>query len=233
MHVNSDCGTAMPFKRAAKNSTACFGQAVRKTFKERFVNKRFLVVSGRWGRCWPKPPVQALGVQRTPRLPCSRPVPGTHRQRAQDKKVTQALFGEKTEQSKTRWEQWAKTLKEQPDGLEIVLREARQSLPRRGKRREAALGQIAYFERNTDKMRYAEHLARGLFIGSGVVESRPQDCHWSETQTVRDVLGNCWRAECPRHSLSTGKPPVWPFLGTISKTTPNFTEGGLVQTVVP
>jgi hypothetical protein len=85
--------------------------------------------------------------------------------------LAQALFGEKTEQSKTRWEQWAKTLKEQSDGLEIVLREARQSLPRGGKRREAALGQIAYFERNTDKMRYAEYLARGLFIGSGVVEA--------------------------------------------------------------
>jgi hypothetical protein len=36
-------------------------------------------------------------------------------------------------------------LKEQPDGLEIVLREARQALPRRGLRREAALKQIAYF----------------------------------------------------------------------------------------
>jgi hypothetical protein len=85
--------------------------------------------------------------------------------------LAEALFGEKTDQSKTQWEQWAKVLKEQPDGLEIVLREAREALPRRGQRREAALQQIAYFERNTDKMRYAEYLARGLFIGSGVVEA--------------------------------------------------------------
>ena len=47
----------------------------------------------------------------------------------------------------------------------------RKALPRRGKQREAALKQIAYFESNTDKMRYAEYRARGLFIGSGVVEA--------------------------------------------------------------
>jgi hypothetical protein len=85
--------------------------------------------------------------------------------------LAEAIFGEKTDASKTQWEQWAKTLKEQPDGLEIVLREARQSLPRRGLRREAALKQIAYFESNTNRMRYAEYLARGLFIGSGVIEA--------------------------------------------------------------
>ncbi len=85
--------------------------------------------------------------------------------------LAEALFGEKTDQSKTQWEQWAKVLKEQPDGLEIVLREARQALPRRGKRRAAALKQIAYFETNSDKMRYAEYQARGLFIGSGVIEA--------------------------------------------------------------
>jgi hypothetical protein len=85
--------------------------------------------------------------------------------------LAEALFGEKTDASKTQWEQWAKVLKEQPDGLEMVLREARQALPRRGQRREAALKQIAYFESNTHKMRYAEYLARGLFIGSGVIEA--------------------------------------------------------------
>jgi Uncharacterised protein family (UPF0236) len=85
--------------------------------------------------------------------------------------LTQALFGEPTEQSKTQCEKWAKMLKEQPDGLDAVLQEARLALPRGGKRREAALDQIAYFENNTDKMRYAEYLDRGLFIGSGVVEA--------------------------------------------------------------
>jgi hypothetical protein len=85
--------------------------------------------------------------------------------------LAEALFGEQTDQAKTQWEQWAKTLKEQPDGLETVLQEARQGLPRRGQRREAALKQIAYFESNTNRMRYAEYQARGLFIGSGVIEA--------------------------------------------------------------
>jgi hypothetical protein len=85
--------------------------------------------------------------------------------------LAEALFGEKTDASKTQWEQWAKLLKEQPDGLETVLREARLALPRRGLRREAALKQIAYFESNNHRMRYAAYLARGLFIGSGVIEA--------------------------------------------------------------
>jgi hypothetical protein len=85
--------------------------------------------------------------------------------------LAQALFGEKSDPAKSQWDQWAKTLKEQPEGLATVLREARQALPRRGKRRESALKQIAYFESNADKMRYAEYRARGLFIGSGVIEA--------------------------------------------------------------
>jgi hypothetical protein len=85
--------------------------------------------------------------------------------------LAEALFGEKTDHAKTQCDQWAETLKEQPDGLESILRQARQALPRRGHRRTAALKQIAYFESNTDKMRYAEYQARGLFIGSGVIEA--------------------------------------------------------------
>jgi hypothetical protein len=85
--------------------------------------------------------------------------------------LAEALFGENTDQAKAKRELWAKLLKDQPDGLDTVLREAPQALPRRGQRRELALEQIAYFESNDDKMRYAEYQARGLFIGSGVVEA--------------------------------------------------------------
>jgi len=85
--------------------------------------------------------------------------------------LAEALWGEGTDQAKSQWEQWAKLLKEQPDGLEQVLREARQALPRSGQRRTLALKQITYFETNTDRMRYAEYQARGLFIGSGVIEA--------------------------------------------------------------
>jgi hypothetical protein len=85
--------------------------------------------------------------------------------------LAEALFGEGTVQAKTQWEQWAKLLKGQPDGLEQVLQVARQALPRSGQRRTLALKQIAYFESNTDRMRYAEYQARGFFIGSGVIEA--------------------------------------------------------------
>lgn len=86
-------------------------------------------------------------------------------------RLAEALWGEKTDRAKTQWEQWSTVLKEQPDGLEVVLQEARQALPHRGKRRKEALKQIHYFESNTNKMRYAEYQARGLFIGSGVIEA--------------------------------------------------------------
>ena len=53
--------------------------------------------------------------------------------------LAEALWGEGTDQAKSLWEQWAKLLKEQPDGLEQVLRAARQALPRSGQRRTLAL----------------------------------------------------------------------------------------------
>jgi hypothetical protein len=87
------------------------------------------------------------------------------------KALAEALLGAKTAPATTQWEQWANVLKEQPEGLESVLREARAALPRRGQRRAAALKEIRYFENNRAKMRYAEYVTRGLFIGSGVVEA--------------------------------------------------------------
>lgn len=87
------------------------------------------------------------------------------------KALADSLFGAESPPAKTQWEQWAKVLKEQPDGLEIILGEVRAALPRRGKRRAAVLKEIHYFENNRDKMRYADYLKRGLFIGSGVVEA--------------------------------------------------------------
>jgi hypothetical protein len=44
-------------------------------------------------------------------------------------------------------------------------------LPRSGKRRQAALKEIGYFESNAHRMRYADFRSQGLFVGSGVVEA--------------------------------------------------------------
>jgi len=47
----------------------------------------------------------------------------------------------------------------------------RRHLPRSGKRRKEALTHIQYFDDNTEQMRYGDFRAKGLFIGSGVIEA--------------------------------------------------------------
>ena len=47
----------------------------------------------------------------------------------------------------------------------------RQEAPARGKKRKAALKQIAYFDERKDQMRYALFRAQGFFVGSGVIEA--------------------------------------------------------------
>ncbi|MCC6160033.1 MAG: hypothetical protein IT350_18415 [Deltaproteobacteria bacterium] len=55
--------------------------------------------------------------------------------------------------------------------IDKIVAEARAALPRRGKNRKAALTEIAYLEKNRERMRYANFRAQGLFVGSGVVEA--------------------------------------------------------------
>jgi hypothetical protein len=85
--------------------------------------------------------------------------------------LTEILFGQDTPQSKAHREAWVKILKDQPDGVDELIRRAQNAMPRRGKTRRLATKALAYFENNRDKMRYWEYQAQGLFIGSGVVEA--------------------------------------------------------------
>lgn len=85
--------------------------------------------------------------------------------------LTEILFGQDTPQSKAHREAWVKILKDQPDGVDELIRRAQNAMPRRGKTRRLATQALAYFENNRDKMRYWEYQAQGLFIGSGVVEA--------------------------------------------------------------
>ncbi len=85
--------------------------------------------------------------------------------------LTEILFGKETPLAKTHREAWIKTLKDEPDGVDEVIRLALAALPRTGKKRRLALKALAYFQNNRDKMRYWEYQAQGLFIGSGVVEA--------------------------------------------------------------
>lgn len=55
--------------------------------------------------------------------------------------------------------------------VEAITTRANALLPKSGKRRSAGLKEIAYFETNVHRMRYANFRAKGFFVGSGVVEA--------------------------------------------------------------
>ena len=80
-----------------------------------------------------------------------------------------ALFGKASEKSDSQFETWRICLKE--DGVDEVIAAAQAALPRSGPRRKEAKKQIAYFQKNRDRMLYATFRAAGYFIGSGVVEA--------------------------------------------------------------
>jgi hypothetical protein len=80
-----------------------------------------------------------------------------------------ALFGKASEKGDSQFETWRICLKE--DGIDEVIAAAHAALPRSGPRRKEAKKQIAYFQKNRDRMLYATFRAAGYFIGSGVVEA--------------------------------------------------------------
>ena len=55
--------------------------------------------------------------------------------------------------------------------VEALTQAARLLLPCSGTRRILLIKQIRYFEKNAERMRYADFRAQGLFVGSGVVEA--------------------------------------------------------------
>jgi hypothetical protein len=83
--------------------------------------------------------------------------------------LCEVLFGKGSQKSKSQCEAWRTRLKE--DGIGEVIVAAQAALPRSGPRRKEAKKQIAYFQKNRDRMLYATFRAAGYFIGSGVVEA--------------------------------------------------------------
>jgi hypothetical protein len=55
--------------------------------------------------------------------------------------------------------------------LLIIIHQALKKLPREPDAKKKAEQEIAYLQRNKERIRYAEYRADGLFIGSGVVEA--------------------------------------------------------------
>lgn len=66
-------------------------------------------------------------------------------------------------------ERWSAMLE---DGdVESLIKEAEAKMPKSGIRRKAIRKEIGYFRNNLERMRYGDHFAEGLFVGSGVVEA--------------------------------------------------------------
>ena len=55
--------------------------------------------------------------------------------------------------------------------VEIIIRQARRHLSDDPELKKSAEAEIHYLEKNTERMRYAQFRAQGLFVGSGVVEA--------------------------------------------------------------
>ena len=85
--------------------------------------------------------------------------------------LTEILFGKDTPLAKTHRDTWVHLLRDEPDGVDEVVRRATVEMPRSGKKRRLTRKALDYFQNNRDKMRYWEYQAQGLFFGSGVVEA--------------------------------------------------------------
>jgi len=89
-------------------------------------------------------------------------------------RAAEAIFGKK-ERAATRWHaKYRALLLEDPGALDSVLRSLRyyrKNLRRDSERRLVIERVIRYYGRNRERMRYADFRARGLPIGSGVVEA--------------------------------------------------------------
>ena len=55
--------------------------------------------------------------------------------------------------------------------IERIVDEATQEIPSQREAKRQAKGQIAYLDKNKERMRYAQFRRQGLFVGSGVVEA--------------------------------------------------------------
>ena len=86
-----------------------------------------------------------------------------------------AIFGGARSEEKSAWfERWKSALRDEPDGAAGVIRSLmyyRNRTGLQGKARKELDAQLHYFRSHADKMQYADYVAAGLPIGSGVTEA--------------------------------------------------------------
>jgi hypothetical protein len=105
-----------------------------------------------------------------------------------------AYYGEKSVEGRAEYGRLRILLRDQPGGVDSVIRElARLARKLGGQRRKARRkrlhNELTYFQNQRDRMAYAAYQARGLPIGSGVVEAA---CKTLATQRLKRS-GMSWR----------------------------------------
>jgi hypothetical protein len=109
-----------------------------------------------------------------------------------------AAYGDGTRQTRVRHEELADRLRDDDDGVEVVLR-ALGYLRRKHPGRAVIGRELAYFRTHRARMRYAALKAQGLPIGSGVVEAA---CKTLVTQRLK-LSGMRWSAKGAQAILTT------------------------------
>jgi hypothetical protein len=105
------------------------------------------------------------------------------------KKACDAIWNDNPVKSKAEFERYRTLLKEEDEGVEIVIRSLKYHWGRaRGRRREQIEEQLTYFRNQRHRMQYARYLREGLPIASGVVEAA---CKTLATQRMKQS-GMSW-----------------------------------------
>ena len=84
-------------------------------------------------------------------------------------RLAQLLFAAHPHQAKAIEQRWADLLKE--GRASDIVREARDLVAQRRDDNKDIQNEIGYLDKNRDRMRYDDYKAKGLFIGSGVIEA--------------------------------------------------------------
>jgi hypothetical protein len=101
-----------------------------------------------------------------------------------------SVYGDGTVEARRRFEELRFVLKEEPEGVEKVIRSL-DYLRKKHPRKERLQKELGYFRKQRHRMRYHQFIAEGLPIGSGVVEAA---CKTLVTQRMKQS-GMRWREE--------------------------------------
>ena len=110
------------------------------------------------------------------------------------REAMRAYYGDKSVEGRAEYARLRIILRDQPGGVDEVITELgrlarKMGGHRRKARRKRLRGELTYFQNQRDRMDYADYQARGLPIGSGVVEAA---CKTLATQRLKRS-GMSWR----------------------------------------